>query len=674
MAVATNPFDVTKATDYNDEEIESNFVSFAAGASSLVNPADPMPTFLIGGKGGGRTHLLRHFAFAQQRMRALAGGVPILSQLREEGYLGVYVRFTGLNADRFNGKGIADDAWKAIYAYYVDLWLAQNLLIALNEIQAVDSVWSAAAQEAFVEEFESSFDLRRTPTMFDIASDRGPLDAALESMTEELRGFDQAMNRAALTRKIDVDIRSAPGKTIFAASRAVGQLDNAADLRITFMLDEFENLTEWQQEYINSLIRDKELPTTFLVGSRRWGIKTRGTWSAGEENKVGSEFAQIVLEDTYRESKKEYERFCRDIVLRRVQQLADSIPALARVETWFGEPEHSSARALEVAERTLFKYAPENRPYLAALRTQIRNKADGNAIARHLAVPKNPIVEKLALREFYGDWKRRGSPSARRAVEIGQAFRLYADGARNPRIEGLEKQWRADMLAQIIDAAKADQVYAGFDQYVQMSGYLPRNLLVLVKNITTWAIRYGEDPFGGEVMTISNAAMVSGVREAAQWFMRDATPSGQMGLDCEGAINRLGSLFRINRFSDRPAEVSCSAFSVNRASASDAAVSVLDTCMEHALLLEIPQGQRERNTSERRGFYQLNPMLAPLFDLASSRRGTMLLDTNQVNAIFDPEAPPGAYRGVANAMKNSLNAPFARSSGFETDGEEGLLF
>ena len=67
-------------------------------------------------------------------------------------------------------------------------------------------------------------------------------------------------------------------------------------------------------------------------------------------------------------------------------------------------------------------------------------------------------------------------------------------------------------------------------------------------------------------------------------------------------------------------------------------------------------------------------MLAPLFDLASARRGTMLMEPNQVNAIFDPEAPESDYRAVATSMKNNLNAPFGRPKNESGDDESGLLF
>ena len=60
---SVNPFSITKAVDFTDEEIDSNWVDFPAGGGffRLADPKSTMPLFIIGGKGTGRTHLMRYF-------------------------------------------------------------------------------------------------------------------------------------------------------------------------------------------------------------------------------------------------------------------------------------------------------------------------------------------------------------------------------------------------------------------------------------------------------------------------------------------------------------------------------------------------------------------------------------------------------------------------------------
>lgn len=112
-----SPFEVTKAVDLNDPQIERTYVAFAGRERAIVDPASPMPQFLTGVKGGGRTHLMRHFSFPLQKAR----GTRPLAEIQADGYLGVYFRCSGLNGSRFVGKGQSTDTWSSAFAYYMDL-------------------------------------------------------------------------------------------------------------------------------------------------------------------------------------------------------------------------------------------------------------------------------------------------------------------------------------------------------------------------------------------------------------------------------------------------------------------------------------------------------------------------------------------------------------------------
>ena len=60
LAGRRNPFDVTKAVDYSDGEIYDSWVDLDNGGfAQLVDPTSSTPQFLLGGKGTGRTHLMR---------------------------------------------------------------------------------------------------------------------------------------------------------------------------------------------------------------------------------------------------------------------------------------------------------------------------------------------------------------------------------------------------------------------------------------------------------------------------------------------------------------------------------------------------------------------------------------------------------------------------------------
>src|SRR4051794_34091506 len=114
----TNPFDITKADDFSNDDIARLWVDLPVGAriADVLEPTSPMPLLVIGGKGSGKTHLLRHASYPLQKLRAQHQ----LTNVTAEGYLGIYFRCSGLNTGRFAGKGQPGDKWQTVFEYFME--------------------------------------------------------------------------------------------------------------------------------------------------------------------------------------------------------------------------------------------------------------------------------------------------------------------------------------------------------------------------------------------------------------------------------------------------------------------------------------------------------------------------------------------------------------------------
>ena len=77
--------------DFTDVQIDSYWVDFAAegGFQEAIQPRLDMPMLILGGKGSGKTHIMRYLSFPLQRIRHSA---DVVSGIAAEGYLGVYMR------------------------------------------------------------------------------------------------------------------------------------------------------------------------------------------------------------------------------------------------------------------------------------------------------------------------------------------------------------------------------------------------------------------------------------------------------------------------------------------------------------------------------------------------------------------------------------------------------
>lgn len=658
-----NPFNITKAVDFSDQEINDYWVDISSGSgfTGMTKPSSPMPMLILGGKGSGKTHLMRYFSYPLQRIRH---GHDVLGGLKKDRYIGVYLRCSSLNSLRFREKGQKEEIWEEVFAYYMELWLSQLMLSTV--LSAIGGTPELEYREAaIVRELASLIHAPQDPSLKTLPG----LNILLRGLQQELDG---AVNNSAITRTLPVNIAVTRGDLIFGIPRVIEA--NVPTLRkclFLYLMDEFENLSEVQQKYVNTLLRDRKSPCSFKIGARMYGIRTLSTYSADEENKEGSEFEVLHLDMILREN-KHYEEFAKRLIAKRLAEFnrIQSVPAALDVSAkslsgCFGEPEKSKFSASETAY-VIQKYDARERPYFRNLRVHLerglkgkvtpglRRATDIEKVLQLLQCPEYPLLEKANVFFLYQDW-RSNRDLLEAARKIAAECNQYLDGTSKASRykEGL-LHWKADLLAQLYRDTDQPQRYVGLSTFIEISSGLPRNLLIVLKHIFAWATFNGERPFQGS--PISMRSQQAGVSEASEWFYQDAKMIGREGQLVMDGINRLGTLFRGIRFSEKPSECSCSSFSVDVSKSSETARRVLDLAEKWSLLIGVG-AQPDRNTERIDRKYQMNPMLAPRWDLAIYRRGVLALTPEELNSVFDPEHVM-EFDKLAEARVARMRAPF----------------
>lgn len=649
-----NPFEVTKAVDFTDQEIATRFVSFASSTHSLVNPQSPISQYLVGGKGGGRTHLMRYFSYSLQKERSTGS---LLDHLKEEGYVGIYAPSSGLDGSRFTGAGINEEIWKVVYAQSLELRLVLLCLDVLKDIHGTDNRWTPDNLEAFCSQVQ-----RLVANLNEISSEKPLLDLHT-SLTELQQSLDLEVNNAPLTRSLNIDILFTPGSLIFGVGQAIKRfLPSLEEVKITYMLDELENLTEQQQTFVNTLVREKVLPTSFLIGSREWGIKTHLTMSAGEENKEGSEFSKIVPEDTYRKSEKSYKAFCLEMISKRLMMSGFSVD---EATAWVHKLDNDRV-SLPLNGQLLKVVGAHERRHLQQLRNTILRAVPSTRVADEsielVKFHDNPLLEKLTILRAFQNWNNAGYFDVNHFHEARKFIDpLVTAEKASTKLRNYLNLWKHDMVAQIYAENQKEQQYSGLETLIAMSGYLPRSLLVTLKYITARAEWAGEDPFTGTAK-ISVATQSAGIKEASAWYLNDVRPLGVLGSNCDTAIRRLGSLLRDIRYADKPSEVNVCTFSSNLEKIDEETRTIIEACVRYRMLVEVKSGRQARNQGSVHRKYQLHPMLSPFFGLGFGRRGDLSLSGDEVSTIFSPSAEESEFRTVAKRRTAQLTAPFNANS------------
>ena len=671
-----NPFEITKAVDFTDLEIDGNWVDWPApgGFAAFMKVSSPMPRIVLGGKGSGRTHVMRHFSAPVQAIR---GKDNPTEQAVQDGVLGIYVRCSGLDSNRFHGRGQTNEAWESIFAQYADIWLAQAALQSFMTITEGHPP-PLELQHAITEE------IRELLHGSDLVSGK-----TLASLNEDLyriqRDIDLAVNNAALNpgSPLELTILTNPGDLVFGVPNAFrNHYEPLNSVTYLYLIDEFENFEVQQQEYVNSLIREKSHGTSFMVGVRTFGLRSLKTLGGGEENRRGSEFDEIIPDWSFRRYTRGegqnnwFDDFCRKVIVRRLSEsryMADVWPRPhnTRLSGLFATP------GADYEEKLIIdRYRNGERPYLAKLRSQLsRAKGSGpvplaeediNLIVHAVRVPSRPLLEKANALQIYRAWAAGESLTelAQRMLTRHPEPAVHGVIRANGDQQSVLDYYARDLKAQLCIDARSQPMYAGLSQFIAMSDGLLRNLLVIIKNIYRWALFYGEEPLRGQPISLDAQRM--GVLEATEWFISDARPPGGDGEDVLAGIRNLGDLFRRSRFSDKPAECSAASFSIDLNRCSKRARELIHSAEQRALLVRVGGGQRHRNTGITEAKFHMNRLLSPRWDLPIARRGTFSLTPDEVDAIFDPSQAE-EFQDVLRDRLRRMTAPFLQT------GEPGAL-
>jgi hypothetical protein len=690
-----NPFSVTKATEFTDEEIQEYWVdSYSLGVK--LDPKESLPKYVIGSKGCGKTHLLRYYSFPLQKIRHKNNIADILSK---DQYIGLFSQLPGLNAERFQLKGIDSEKWLSVFTYYFELYICENLLRTIQEIvkgtEAADN-----EQYAFTNSVLQLFTnyqelIARQPSINDIES----LLIFLSGLRKDIDG--EVLN-APFTRKLDSNkarILFASGSLLFGIPKAAIDYLEAfgivKDVKFIYILDELETLLNPEQkELVNTWVWDKQAPVTFWIGARRYGfdVKTR---SGGEQLKNGSEYQQVDVDDIFRENEKAYHTFAEELYARRLFKYfnpnqsfppkpkpKERNPWIESLKNTFESAESELISTL-IQEKFKNKNKPDQYPHLKALREKIkRGILSGNSLditsdsqiervikSIQLGTNHHPLEQKYKIFYLYQLWSKNSENDTFTALlkKINEDFTEYKNkgstSVEKNKFDDIIEKRKKDLTAQLARENNTHNIeeYSGLSNFIDITIGNPRALILLLKTAIDYATINGEKPLeaGGRVSLESQYLAVYNV---ARGFFSDGPELlGDAAKQLYNGIKNLGDYLDVLRFCDKPPETTLSCFELKLEELSEITQECIKNMEIHGFITRDKKGRKERNTGIVEVQFRLSRLLAPLWNLPIVKRGSIAINTDDADSIFNI-APKVSFDQFIVRRKNELNAPdFGRS-------------
>lgn len=683
-----NPFSITKATEFSDNEINEYWVNVNQN-HNILNTSELLPKYILGGKGCGKTHLLRYFSYPLQKIRKHS----LSSIIVEDKYIGIYSVLDGITSSRFKGKGVDDEQWKSAFEYYFELYIC-DILLNISKDFFSENLSGKYSEEEFVRDVSGKFYENIINTK-EVKS----IDRLLSELSAMRKKIDIEIVNAAFKRSLDISamkILFSPGDLLFGIPAILSSnIDIIKGVKFIYILDEYEKLFEWQKIFVNTLVWEKKQPCTFWIGARKYGYTTTQT-KTDEQIKPGSEFQPIFLDEIYQGNDELYKNFAKELYINRLKKFYLNDLTTEQIEKQF------SAKLEKYSEDKIIneirkRFNEKEYRHIIELRKKIKEAIDNKIIDDTSNLDSkldsfisdthnNPLEQKYKIYFLYKEWANWGTKKSK-VFEISKKAKVNIDDIINfineqyaaylreekTEFDNIKEKYKADFIAQLAyENNIKNTCYSGIDEFINLSWGNPRVFLLILKLIVEKSDLLGEKPLE-EGSIISLESQYQGVFETAKWFYQDVEIVGDAGKNLYKSLNSLSNLFQIYRFSDKPTETSVCAFNFGVESISSVAKEYINRAKIHSLIVEV-KDRKQKNSGRKEMTYQLNKILAPLWNLPSSRRGIADLDTEMIDAIFDP-CKYKSFESLYKEMKTRFTAPwFGKKSNKDNSSNIPTLF
>lgn len=264
------------------------------------------PCMLIGGRGTGKTTVLRCLSYDGQF--ALSGSN--IEKIDEWPYYGIYYRINTNRVTAFKGPEVSDEQWKRLFAHYFNLVMCDQLLRFLewyyrHKPSAVQIDPQSCSKIAM------SLNIANTVTLKNLAEEIDNLRIKFEAYINNI-----AISNTASQKQPWLSMQGAPIDTIVDA---LAKLPQFAKKTFFFLIDEYENLQEYQQQVINTLIKHSGHHYTFKISVRELGLRCRTTLNQNEQLISPADYVRININEKL--SGKIFNKFALSVCNMRISKL-----------------------------------------------------------------------------------------------------------------------------------------------------------------------------------------------------------------------------------------------------------------------------------------------------------------------------------------------------------------
>lgn len=292
---------------YKAEWLNEKIFHFFATPSYFTALKSNRPCVLIGGRGTGKTTVLRGLSYQGQ----YALNHDDINEFDKNNYIGVYFRCDTNHVHAFSGKGIAKEKWVEIFAHYFNLILTAEILYFLD--------WHR--HERVTDELLSDHACKLIATSLHLQDEVNGFESLIESLETSMYAFQAEINNIADGNMPKLSMAGDPIRIVTEQARKLPQFRGKT---FYLLVDEYENLLDEQQQIVNTLLKHTPESYTIKIGVREMGWRVRYTLNKQELVNDPADYVKFPIVEMFTgETSDQFETFARDVCQRRIKELME---------------------------------------------------------------------------------------------------------------------------------------------------------------------------------------------------------------------------------------------------------------------------------------------------------------------------------------------------------------
>lgn len=582
---------------------------------------------LEGGRGCGKTALLRYLSYNSQFSLHRASPQDWATK-----NIGLYLKADPQYFNAFTGNGLDDQTWQNVFEHALCLALSEQIIGALNALNSTQE-----RQKRFGK--LELLDFSKAVGGFS----NSPIPGPIKEFEMWLRRHRQTLSRwfRNLDETSPPELFPLREFLLGMISEVQAKLPYIAQSVFAVYIDEYENLLDYQQRFLNTLIKGGEPPLIFHIAMKPNGMRTRLTTGTEAIQEV-ADFRRIILDD---ELEPDFKLFAAELFFFRLMQeggLPESASPVIRHRLQDASAIDSRKSDAAYRERVLaevnrilpgIKNADQARIVLddpTLFKRWHRLVSDGlNAQNAPLkpeqfldkAFPEASVVCAALLHQ-----------STKKADEVLAEFTKYKAGKASRFKEG---DWIHHLLFGTLlliylpYRQRPCLLYAGFDTFLALSRTNVRHFVELCN------LAFGPyDPscdFTKVAISVEDQARAA--FKASRTFKEEVAGCGDLGNRLLAIVNLLGKLFRLSQSRPSQSEAERTHFCITNDVVSSDAKRVLDEAVKWSVFFEEPES-KVKGLRYESSEYVLNPIYAPFFGLSYNKGRKLEMPAPQAETML----------------------------------------